>query len=293
MSYLSTRDGGPSFPTSPTQTFPGVVIATSNTNLNTIPYGPNGTSLNMVAGVPTFSAPVSSGWGLTGNAGTNITNNYIGTSDNVDVGFRRNNVAYMRFIASGTSLVQIGAGSAVGTAISSGVSIDNQGVYAGGITTTTTSALLTSFGTVVYTGSTTGNIFSLSSPGANQTRRMYRLFNSGTTDITLNGHINGTASTNLILPPGCHAFIQSNGTTWYTMTSVNTTQGRVSIAGLTSITISTSAVKATNPIITQLEIPGGGFIAHTISARTAGTSFTVDFGGVTLPANSFINYVIY
>jgi len=198
----------------------------------------------------------------------------------------------MTFIASGTNVVQLGI-NGLGKAVLPRVNVDNIGLYGAGITTTTTTAFFSGFSTVVYTGSTAGNVFSLSTPGANQNRRMHRLFNSGTTDITLNGHINGVASTNLVLTPGTHAFMHSNGTTWYTMTSVNTTQGRVSIAGLTSITISTSAVKATNPIITQLEIASGGFIAHTITSRIVGTSFTVDFGGVTMPANSFINYVIY
>lgn len=37
-------------------------------------------------------AGTSSGWGLTGNAGTNSATNFIGTTDNVDVVFKRNNV---------------------------------------------------------------------------------------------------------------------------------------------------------------------------------------------------------
>ena len=36
------------------------------------------------------------GWGLTGNAGTSATNNYVGTSDNNDLVIRRNNIEKFR-----------------------------------------------------------------------------------------------------------------------------------------------------------------------------------------------------
>jgi len=56
-------------------------------------YVYNGTSWQMVNS--------NSGWGLTGNTGTNATSNFIGTGDNNDVVFKANNVEAMRIKANG------------------------------------------------------------------------------------------------------------------------------------------------------------------------------------------------
>jgi hypothetical protein len=40
--------------------------------------------------------PSSSGWGLTGNSGTNPGTNFIGTTDNKDLVLKRNNVEYLK-----------------------------------------------------------------------------------------------------------------------------------------------------------------------------------------------------
>jgi hypothetical protein len=64
--------------------------------------GAAGTVLtNNGSGTLTWSAASGSGWGLTGNAGTNATNNYIGTTDNVDFVVRTNNVERMRVLSGG------------------------------------------------------------------------------------------------------------------------------------------------------------------------------------------------
>jgi hypothetical protein len=63
--------------------------------------GAAGTVLtNNGSGTLTWSAASGSGWGLTGNAGTNA-NNYIGTTDNVDFVVRTNNVERMRVLSGG------------------------------------------------------------------------------------------------------------------------------------------------------------------------------------------------
>ena len=46
----------------------------------------------------------SSGWGLTGNSGTNSTTNFIGTADDVDIRFKRNNIKSGEISFTNTSL---------------------------------------------------------------------------------------------------------------------------------------------------------------------------------------------
>ena len=50
----------------------------------------------------TSAAAGGSGWELTGNAGTDVANNFVGTSDNVDFVFRVNNTAKLKLKTNGT-----------------------------------------------------------------------------------------------------------------------------------------------------------------------------------------------
>ena len=56
-------------------------------------------------GLATWQSAGSSGWGLTGNAGTIAGTNFLGTTDNVDVVFKRNNVESMRLSGASGNLV--------------------------------------------------------------------------------------------------------------------------------------------------------------------------------------------
>ena len=53
--------------------------------------GNNGDVLTLAGGVPTWAAPTSSGWSLTGNSGTTAGTNSLGTTDDVSLNFRVNN----------------------------------------------------------------------------------------------------------------------------------------------------------------------------------------------------------
>lgn len=57
---------------------------------------PNGTSSQFLMADGSVSALDSSGWALTGNAGTTPGTNFIGTTDNKDVVFKANNIERMR-----------------------------------------------------------------------------------------------------------------------------------------------------------------------------------------------------
>lgn len=70
-----------------------LVSSDANGNLTNFANGTDGQVLTIVAGVPAWSAAASgSGWALTGNAGTDATINFVGTSDNQPLVFRTNNV---------------------------------------------------------------------------------------------------------------------------------------------------------------------------------------------------------
>ena len=69
-------------------------------------------------GLATWQSAALSGWGLTGNAGTTAGTNFLGTTDNIDVVFKRNNIEGMRLSGSSGNLVTIRditvAGSTIG-----------------------------------------------------------------------------------------------------------------------------------------------------------------------------------
>ncbi|MEP6556101.1 MAG: hypothetical protein ABJB11_21275, partial [Ferruginibacter sp.] len=69
-------------------TAPTEIIVTKNDTLMRYP-------------ISLLTAGGSNGWGLTGNGGTNSTSNFIGTTDNVDLVFRTNNVNKMLINATG------------------------------------------------------------------------------------------------------------------------------------------------------------------------------------------------
>lgn len=73
-----------SIPTNPTNPFNRVIIANGSGQFSQV-------SLNSIG----------SGWGLTGNAGTSASTNFIGTTDAVDFVARTNNVERMRITAAG------------------------------------------------------------------------------------------------------------------------------------------------------------------------------------------------
>ena len=66
-------------------------------------YGTSGYVLTSQgnAAAPVWAAASGSGWSLTGNSGTTAGTNFLGTTDNVDLVFKRNSVESARFGASG------------------------------------------------------------------------------------------------------------------------------------------------------------------------------------------------
>jgi hypothetical protein len=83
--------------------------ANGGTGLNSI--GANGTVLTISGGVPTWLAPAAttSGWALGGNAGTNPSSNFIGTTDGQRLVFKTNNIEQGTILANGN--VGIGTSS--------------------------------------------------------------------------------------------------------------------------------------------------------------------------------------
>lgn len=55
------------------------------------------------SGNATWQLAAGGGWGLTGNAGTNPLTQFIGTTDNVDLVFKTNNLERFRFYSGATS----------------------------------------------------------------------------------------------------------------------------------------------------------------------------------------------
>jgi hypothetical protein len=87
---------------------------------------------NSTLSLPTFYngttwSPYFSGWGLTGNAGTSAATNFIGTTDDIDLMFRRNNISSGRISANNAAF-----GNGAGAALTSGANNSLFGAGAGG-----------------------------------------------------------------------------------------------------------------------------------------------------------------
>jgi hypothetical protein len=67
------------------------------------------------SGAPVWTTPTSGGWGLTGNSGTSAATSFIGTTDNIPVSFRVNNVKSGRIDQAGNSFFGVHAGELVST----------------------------------------------------------------------------------------------------------------------------------------------------------------------------------
>ncbi len=81
-----------------------LLYASAANTLSKLVAGTNGHVLTLAAGVPTWAAPSGGGWSLTGNAGTSDVypfTNFIGTTDNRSVIFKRNNTFIFSASASG------------------------------------------------------------------------------------------------------------------------------------------------------------------------------------------------
>ncbi|MFN8297936.1 MAG: tail fiber domain-containing protein, partial [Chitinophagales bacterium] len=80
----------------------------------------NGTNLS-IGGQNSVSLSSLSGWALTGNTGTNAATNFMGTSDNADVVFKRNNDEGFRLTTGGAFLASGNTGTGVTPASGAGV----------------------------------------------------------------------------------------------------------------------------------------------------------------------------
>ena len=86
-----------------------LVGADANGTLAIIAAGTNGQLLTQTAAGPAFQA--NPNWALTGNAGTSVATNFLGTTDGVDFAIRTSNVERVRVLAGGF----VGIGTAVPT----------------------------------------------------------------------------------------------------------------------------------------------------------------------------------
>jgi len=82
-----------------------ILYASAANTLSKLAAGTNGHVLTLAAGVPTWAAPSGgSAWSTTGNSGTSggfPGTNFIGTTDNQNVNFKRNNVWMGAFYSDG------------------------------------------------------------------------------------------------------------------------------------------------------------------------------------------------
>jgi Chaperone of endosialidase len=142
---------------------------TTGTNAGTIKYEAGGSFYGYSNGLwnPFITSVISSAWGLSGNAGTSATTNFLGTTDAVDFLFRTNNTERMRILSGGN--VGIGTNApAFKFAVSGGPLAQADWAdgdkflllgSAAGSTNATKMAHIGGFGMGLYAGSVTGSPF--------------------------------------------------------------------------------------------------------------------------------------
>ncbi len=106
----------------------GTRLVSSNANgtLTNFANGANGQVLTIAAGVPTWAAPATTNWTLTGNTGTNAATNFVGTADAVDFVTRTSNTERMRITAAGNVGVGIVAPSERLHVNGGGIRVENE-----------------------------------------------------------------------------------------------------------------------------------------------------------------------
>jgi hypothetical protein len=82
--------------------FTGILSRLGDT-ISVIP-GSNGEVLTMSGTDIVWQAPTPSGWSLSGNTGTNPATQFIGTTDNQDLVFKRNNIESFRLSGASSTL---------------------------------------------------------------------------------------------------------------------------------------------------------------------------------------------
>lgn len=78
-----------------------ILYASGATTLSKLGISTDGKVLTLSGGLPSWQTPAVTGWALPGNAGTNSSVNFIGTTDNQDVTFKRNSTYAGTIVAAG------------------------------------------------------------------------------------------------------------------------------------------------------------------------------------------------
>jgi len=86
-----------------------LVASDANGTLNNFANGTNGQVLSITAGVPTWSTLNS--WNTNGNAGTVAATNFVGTTDNIALTFRTNNLERLRLSNTSYQVLAMNNGS--------------------------------------------------------------------------------------------------------------------------------------------------------------------------------------
>jgi hypothetical protein len=191
-----------------------------------------------------FSTGTATGWLTTGNAGLNATTNFIGTTDGVDVAFRRSNAAAGRIAATSTSfgLNALTAGSTTNAtafgvnALAANTGTNNTAFGTNALAANTTSANNTAFGF---------NALAINTPNSD-TGALNTAIGSGAL-ANLNGGNNNTAV-------GFNALTNIPGTTRF-----NTAVGSNSLSGINS------AAAINNVAVGDNTMTGSGVITRSVA----------------------------
>ena len=232
----------------PGATFDATVNFSVNANPNTIgtTFTPNTPGLTTVIYVSTIdgsqwtyngsvyvSAPVSPDWKITGNAGTVQATNFVGTTDNVGLSFRTNNVIRQTIDNSGNvgigitnpiEMLEVGGNIRAQTAVNQNASVS---VYAGTGTTASELNLGRNGVRIWHFGLQASNRFSFVESGVAERLSILQGGNVGVGTIAPNStfQVNGSqagtvtiVTANITLNATHHKVLVRNGATAITIT---------------------------------------------------------------------------
>jgi hypothetical protein len=250
-----------------------ILYYSSSNKLTKLGIGANGYALTSTGSAPQWTSTGSAGWQLVGNSGTTAGTNFVGTTDNVNLVFKRNGVqsGLIDSVAAGLGKTLFGFGAGVSATVPNGTTafgFKALALNSGGTGGNTAFGNLAAYSNTSQTDNTavgSGALYSNNSAGSNNNTAV----GSGALYTTTNGAGGNTAvgafALNLMSYGSVNTAIGPSALRYITNYSANIAIGSAAGAyytGTNNLTASTSSI----------------YIGNTAMAKANGSSNEIVIG---------------